>query len=57
MRGLGQIGQKGTSTKILNLLLSEDILDKFKGSEGLVYTPNRKYAGRMKQMLYELKTS
>jgi energy-coupling factor transporter ATP-binding protein EcfA2 len=57
VRGLGQVAEKGTTGKILNLLLTEDILKKFKGSEGLVYTPNRKYAGRMRAMLYELKTS
>lgn len=58
LRGLGQIDPKGAAVgKIVNLLISEDILGKFKGNEGLVYTPNRKYAGRMKKMLYELKTS
>jgi hypothetical protein len=57
LRGLGQLAEKGTAGKILNLLLSEEILTKFRGDEGLVYAPNRKHAGRMKKMLYELKTS
>lgn len=57
LRGLGNVGETGTTSKILNLLLAEDILSRFKGKEGLVYTPNRKHAGRMKKMLYELKTS
>jgi hypothetical protein len=57
LRGLGELSDKRTVGKVLNLLLSEDILTTFKGSEGAVYSPNRKYAGRMKKMLYELKTS
>jgi len=57
MRGLGQVAEKRTADKILNMLLTEGILTKFRGSEGEVYAPNRKHAGRMKKMLYELKTS
>jgi hypothetical protein len=57
LRGLGQLASKNTASDILNLLIREGILDRFKGDEGYVYAPNRKHAGRMKQMLYELKTS
>lgn len=57
LRGLGRIATAGLSDKIVNYLLSEGILSRFRGDEGWVYTPNRKHAGRMKQMLYELKAS
>jgi hypothetical protein len=57
LRGLGEIAEKGTAPKILNFLLTQDILDRFKGDKGWVYAPNRKHAGRMRKMLYELQTS
>lgn len=57
LRGLGDIADKGTAPKILNYLLTQDILTRFKGDEGWVYSPNRKHAGRMRTMLYELQTS
>lgn len=57
LRGLDQLASKRVAEKIVNLLLKEKMLSPIKGSEGTVYVPNRKYAGRMKQMLYELKTS
>jgi hypothetical protein len=56
VRGLGQVALR-TVPQIINLLLREDILTRFRGKEGEVYAPNRKFAGRMKQMLYELTTS
>jgi hypothetical protein len=57
LRGLGEIADKGTAPKILNYLLTQEILTRFKGNEGWVYAPNRKHAGRMRKMLYELQTS
>jgi hypothetical protein len=57
VRGLGQVAEKKTVTQVINLLLRQDILEEFKGREGTVYAPKRKHAGRMKKMLYELKTS
>jgi len=57
LRGLGEIANKGTAPKILNYLLTQEILTRFKGDEGWVYAPNRKHAGRMRKMLYELQTS
>ncbi len=57
MRGLGSPGLHSSADKVLNLLLREDILDRFRGDEGWVYTPNRAHAGRMKKMLYELRVS
>lgn len=43
--------------RVLGALVSSDILRTFKGDDGLVYSPNRKHAGRMKLMLDELKSS
>jgi hypothetical protein len=57
LRGLGEISDKGMAPKIVNYLLGLDILSRFKGNEGWVYAPNRKFAGRMRRMLYELQTS
>ncbi|MGE7157605.1 hypothetical protein ACQKJ1_28325 [Methylorubrum rhodesianum] len=56
-RGLGQIGSTTLIDKTINLLLKENVLERFKGDEGWVYKPNRSYAGRMKKMLYELRVS
>jgi hypothetical protein len=53
----GEIADKGTAPKILNYLLTQEILTRFKGNEGWVYAPNRKHTGRMRKMLYELQTS
>ena len=57
LRGLGQLAAKNTAQEIVNMLLKSELLGRFKGDEGWVYTPNRNHAGRMKQMLYELETS
>jgi hypothetical protein len=57
LRGLGEIADRGTAPKILNYLLTQEVLNRFKGDEGWVYAPNRKHAGRMRKMLYELQTS
>jgi hypothetical protein len=57
LRGLGEMADKAIAPKIVNYLLNADVLTKFKGNEGWVYSPNRKFAGRMRQMLYELQTS
>jgi hypothetical protein len=55
--GLGEIADKDTAPKVVNYLFGLDVLTKFKGNEGWVYAPNRKFAGRMRRMLYELQTS
>lgn len=57
LRGLGEIADKAVTPKIVNYLLNAGVLTRFKGNEGWVYAPNRKFAGRMRQMLYELQTS
>ena len=56
-RGLGRVGTQAMISRILNLLLKNGVLSRFRGDEGWVYTPNRSLAGRMKQMLYELTVS
>jgi hypothetical protein len=57
LRGLGQIVASGTLQKILAILIRENCLERFRGEEGSVYAPIRSQAGRMKQMLYNLRTS
>ena len=57
LRGLGRVASQSEIDRILNLLQKERVLDRFRGDEGWVYTPNRTLAARMKQMLYELRVS
>lgn len=57
LRGFGSGPAQGVAPKILNLLLRENILGRFKGDEGWVYTPIRSQAGRMKSILDELRSS
>jgi hypothetical protein len=57
IRGFGSGPAQGLAPKVLNLLLREKILDRFKGEEGWVYSPNRGEAGRMKAILEELRSS
>lgn len=57
LRGLGTKEASKTSEKILNKLLEEDILKKHKGDEGWIYSPVRKHAGRMQNMMSKLTAS
>lgn len=57
LRGLGMIAGKGLSTRILNIMLKEDLLTSFKGDEGNVYAPVRSHTRRMQALLDELSTS
>jgi hypothetical protein len=57
LRGLGTIGSSSTANRILNLLIQDDILTKFRGDEGQVYAPVRKNAERMTKMLAALNLS
>ena len=57
LRGLGQIVAPPTLQKILALLIRERCLERFRGDDGTVYAPNRAFAGRMKHMLYALRSS
>lgn len=57
LRGLGKIASSGTVTKIINILLKEDIIERFKGDEGFVYKPKRSHTERMQRIINELNTS
>lgn len=57
VRGLGRIATPGLTTKILNLLISKGVLERFKGHEGWVYAPVRSNAARMQRLLDELRAS
>lgn len=57
MRGFGNIAPAGLALKIVNLLLRENIIRRFRGEDGWVYAPNREFAGRMKLMIQEMRGS
>ena len=57
IRGFGMGAAQGVAPKMLNLLLRENVLKKFKGDDGWVYTPNRAKAGRMNAILAELRST
>jgi hypothetical protein len=44
-------------SKVLNLLITEGVLETAKGNDGTLYIPVRKHTGRMKAILSELATS
>ena len=56
LRGLAEKDKK-LRDKILNKLLTEDILSKHQGDEGYIYSPNRKESSRVKKLLDELTLS
>lgn len=57
LRGLGSVGAPGLSSKIINILMRENIIERFKGDSGWVYTPIRSESARMMKVLVELKSS
>lgn len=57
LRGLSLIARQGKVRAVLNVLLREGVLTKFKGKEGWVYAPERSHAGRMKKLVDELHRS
>ena len=57
LRGFGSIAPAGLATRVLNLLMRENVLTRFKGDDGWVYAPNRELAGRMRTLLDELRFS
>lgn len=57
IRGLGQEVAEKDIKKILHLLEREGILTKFRGSEGLVYAPQRHFTKRMGDILRNLTLS
>ena len=56
-RGFARIGNPGLISKVLNLMITQGLLETTKGSEGTLYIPVRKHTGRMKTILDELATS
>lgn len=56
-RGFADGPGKSVAPKVLKLLVREGVLDTFKGNDGLVYKPMRAHAGRMSQMLEQLRSS
>lgn len=57
LRGFAAGAYTKVAPRVLAILVGEDVLRTFRGDEGKVYSPNRKHAGRMKQMLDELRAS
>lgn len=56
-RGFAEGPGKNVAPKLLKLLVREGILGTFKGNDGIVYKPMRAHAGRMSQMLEQLRSS
>lgn len=58
VRGLSRHPGRKVHDRVLNILLREGVLTRFKGDEGWVYSPNRSdAAGRMSKILDELTSS
>jgi hypothetical protein len=57
LRGFAAGSFGKVAPKVLNILVGAGVLTFFRGEEGRVYAPNRSAAGRMKQMLDELRSS
>lgn len=57
LRGLGAAGNHKIANRLLKSLRSQGIIDKFKGEDGWVHTPTRKYAQRMQDILSQLTLS
>lgn len=57
LRGLGNIARTASISKILNILIGEDIISKGIGKSGTLYKPNRKLTDRMKKIIEEKEAS
>lgn len=57
LRGLGSHARNANPKKIIQLLVSENILTRAKGEEGFIYKPNRKYAARMIELMQQRSSS
>jgi hypothetical protein len=57
LRGLGQLVRSGTVDRILNRLISENLLQATRGDTGTLYVPVRSQTGRVGKMLAELNMS
>lgn len=56
-RGLTGHALSKVAPRVLGILTKNGILGTFKGTDGVVYKPNRSHAGRMQKMLDELRSS
>lgn len=56
-RGLNQKSSSGIVNSVINILLREGMVERFKGNEGWVYSPVRKETKRMSMMLEQLSGS
>ena len=56
VRGLGASAKEAKFEKIINTLIRKDIISKYRGESGYIYTANRKYMDRMR-LLQEEKSS
>lgn len=57
LRGLGMVAGKNYPSRILNIMIREDLLTTFKGNEGIVYAPVRSHTRRMQTLLDQLSAS
>lgn len=57
LRGLGSVAARSLCNRILNILIRENLLERFRGDEGTVYVPVRSRTKRMQKILDELLSS
>lgn len=57
LRGLGEKGDSKICDKIINKMLTENIIIKHKGREGWIYSPNLKMTSRMVSIISDLSNS
>lgn len=57
LRGLSSSADSKMATRLLNILMTENIVERIKGKEGWVYKPIRKHAHRMDKIITELTLS
>jgi hypothetical protein len=57
LRGLGRLGDRSVRDEVVNLLLREEIIERFRGDEGHVYAPVRAHTHRMQKIVSELTQS
>ena len=57
LRGLGSTADSKIADRIIKLMMTQKIIDRFKGKEGWVYIPKRKHARRMSKIMTKLSLS
>ncbi|MCR4726501.1 MAG: hypothetical protein K5753_04705 [Clostridia bacterium] len=57
LRGLGDKGDSKICEKIINKMITDEIITKHKGDEGWIYSPNLKVTSRMVDILSDLTNS